>query len=170
MAKVSWGWNLVHHSPLRWQRTCWRPHSSFLRLKKYIFFSAIAFTWQDSESVLRGTSIFHFLYCRLAETSLRPRSGFDIRWIIELATFFECLYFQLAKLNFNSHFASLQAWISSPVFYRYILLCVICFWRRYTSYKFYKHLLLLDQLNFIFPWKQNIIQKNSLSYTLLCSL
>ena len=28
---------------------------------------------------------------------------------IELATFFECQYFQLAKLNFNSHFASLQA-------------------------------------------------------------
>ena len=43
-----------------------------------------------------------------------PRSGFGIRWNIELATFFECLYFQLAKLNFNLHFASLQAWISSP--------------------------------------------------------
>ena len=36
MAIVSWGWNLVHRSPLRWQRTCWCSHSSFLRLKKYI--------------------------------------------------------------------------------------------------------------------------------------
>ena len=33
---------------------------------------------------------------------------------IELATFFECQCFQLAKLDFNSHFASLQAWVSSP--------------------------------------------------------
>ena len=39
IAIVSWGWNLVHCSPLRWQRTCWRPHSSFLCLKKYIIFS-----------------------------------------------------------------------------------------------------------------------------------
>ena len=38
MAIVSLGWDLVHRSPLRWQRTCWRPHSSFLRLKKYIIF------------------------------------------------------------------------------------------------------------------------------------
>ena len=36
MAIVSWGWNLVHRSPLRWQRTCWRPHSSFLCLRKYV--------------------------------------------------------------------------------------------------------------------------------------
>ena len=61
MAIVSWGWNLVHRSPLRWQRTCWRPHSSFLRLKKYFIFSAIAVTWQDSESVLRGASTFPLL-------------------------------------------------------------------------------------------------------------
>ena len=53
--------------------------------------------------------LFNCLYCRLTETSLRPRLGFGIRRNIELATFFECLYFQLAKLNFNSHFASLQA-------------------------------------------------------------
>ena len=58
MAIVSWGWNLVHHSPLRWQRTCWRPYSSFLLLKKYIIFSAIAVTWQDSESVLQGALTF----------------------------------------------------------------------------------------------------------------
>ena len=56
MAKASWGWNLVHRSPLRWQRTCWRLHSSFLRLKKYIIFPAIAVIWQDSESVLQGAS------------------------------------------------------------------------------------------------------------------
>ena len=61
MAIASWGWNLVQSSPLRWQRTCWRPHSSFLRLKKYIIFSAIAVTWQDSESVLRGASTFPLL-------------------------------------------------------------------------------------------------------------
>ena len=61
MAIASWGWNLVHRSPLRWQRTCWRPHSSFLRLKKYIIFSAIAVTWQDSESVFRGASTFPLL-------------------------------------------------------------------------------------------------------------
>ena len=58
MAIVSWGWNLVHRSPLRWQGTCWRLHSSFLCLKKYIIFSTIAVTWQDSESVLRGSSTF----------------------------------------------------------------------------------------------------------------
>ena len=50
-------------------------------------------------------------YWNLFETKI----GFSIGLNIELATFFECLYFQLAKLNFNSHFASLQAWISSPV-------------------------------------------------------
>ena len=58
MAIVSWGWNLVHRSPRRWQRTCWRPHSPFLSLKKYIIFSAIAVTWQDSQSVLQGASTF----------------------------------------------------------------------------------------------------------------
>ena len=70
---------------------------------------------QDSESVLRGALIYRWIYCRLAETSLWSRSGFGISWNIELATFFECLYFQLAKLNFSSHFASFKAWISSPV-------------------------------------------------------
>ena len=81
MAIVSWGWNLVHHSPLRWQRTCWRPHSSFLRLKKYIIFSAIAITWQGKTASLcyEALRLFHCLYCRLAKTSLRPRLGFGIR-------------------------------------------------------------------------------------------
>ena len=69
---------------------------------------------QDSELVLRGALIYRWIYCRLAETSLWSRSGFGISWNIELATFFECLYFQLAKLNFSSHFASFKAWISSP--------------------------------------------------------
>ena len=69
---------------------------------------------QDSESMLLGALTFQSLYCRLTETSLRSRSGFGISWNIELATFFECLYFQLAKLNFSSHFASFKAWISSP--------------------------------------------------------
>ena len=69
---------------------------------------------QDSESVLRGALIYRWIYCRLAETSLWSRSAFGISWNIELATFFECLYFQLAKLNFSSHFASFKAWISSP--------------------------------------------------------
>ena len=58
MAIVSLGWNLVHSSPLLLQRTCWRPHSIFLRLKNYIVFSAIADTWQDSESLLRGALTF----------------------------------------------------------------------------------------------------------------
>ena len=61
MAIACWGWNLVHCSPLPWQRICWRPHSSFLRLKKYIIFSAIAVVWQDSESMLRGVSTFSLL-------------------------------------------------------------------------------------------------------------
>ena len=124
MAIVSWGWNLVHRSPLLWKRTCWRPHSSFLRLKKYIIFSAIALLQSHGKTAslcYEALRLFHCFYCRLAETSLRPRSGFGIRWNIELATFFECLYFQLAKLNFNSHFASLQAWISSPVRWWYEL-------------------------------------------------
>ena len=116
MAIVSWGWNLVHHSPLRWQKNCWRPHSSFLRLKKcIIFFSPLPSHGKTASLCYEALRLFHCLYCRLAKTSLRPRLGFGIRWNIELATFFECLYFQLAKLNFNSHFASLQAWISSPV-------------------------------------------------------
>ena len=116
MAIASWGWNLVHRSPLCWQRTCWRPHSSFLRLKKYIIFPPLPSHGKTASLCYEALRLFHCFYCRLAETSLRPRSGFGIRWNIELATFLECLYFQLAKLNFNSHFASLQAWISSPEF------------------------------------------------------
>ena len=118
MAIVSWSgtWFIVLPSIGRGLAGARILLSLIIRLKKYNIFSAIAVTWQDSESVLWGAStFFHCLSCRLAETSLRPRSGFGIRWNIELATFYECLYFQLAKLNFNSHFASLQAWISSPV-------------------------------------------------------
>ena len=114
MAIISWGWNLVHRSPLRWQRTCWCPHSSFLRLKKYIIFPPLPSQGKTASLCYEALRLFHCFYCRLAETSLRTRSGFGIRWNIELATFYECLYFQLAKLNLNSHFASLQAWISSP--------------------------------------------------------
>ena len=92
------------------------PHStSFFRLKKCVIFSAIAVTWLDPKTAsLCCEALWLFNACRLTETSLRSRSGFGISWNIELATFFECLYFQLAKLNFSSHFASFKAWISSP--------------------------------------------------------
>ena len=71
-------------------------------------------TWYTTgESVFWGAWFCFPLY--LTQTSMRPRSEFGFSWNIELATFLECPYFQLAKLNFNSHFASLQAWVLSPV-------------------------------------------------------
>ena len=106
MAIVSCGWNLIHSSPFLWQRTC-------CILLSFVSRNAL---WHGKSFCYEVLQLFHCFYCRLAYSSLRTRSewGFGIRWNIELATFFECLYFQLTKLNFNSHFASLQAWVSSP--------------------------------------------------------
>ena len=83
--------------------------------ERHYFFPRLPSHGKTASLCYEALWLFHCLYSRLAETSLRPRSGLGMRWNIELATFFECLYFQHAKLNFNSHFASLQAWISSPV-------------------------------------------------------
>ena len=106
MAIVSCVWNLIHPFPFLWQRTC-------SILLSFVSRNAL---WHGKSFCYEVLQLFHCFYCRLAYSSLRTRSewGFGIRWNIELATFFECLYFQLANLNFNSHFASLQAWVSSP--------------------------------------------------------
>ena len=111
MAKVSCGWNLIHPSPFLWQRTC-------CILLSFVSRNAL---WHGKSVCYEVLQLFHCFYCRLAYSSLRTRSewGFGIRWNIELATFFECLYFQLANLNFNSHFASLQAWVLSPGAFRH---------------------------------------------------
>ena len=82
MAIVSWGWNLVHHSPLSWQRTCWRLHSSFLRLKKYIynlFFPPLPSHGKTASLCYEALQLFHCLYCRVAETSLRPRFWYEMK-------------------------------------------------------------------------------------------
>ena len=106
MAIVSCVWNLIHPFPFLRQRTC-------SILLSFVSRNAL---WHGKSFCYEMLKLFHCFYCRLAYSSLRTRSewGFGIRWNIELATFLECLYFQLANLNFNSHFASLQAWVSSP--------------------------------------------------------
>ena len=82
--------------------------------KEIHFFFAIAFTWQDSESVLRGASISTSFTVDLLKHLWDQEQDLILDELSNSQLFFECLYFQLAKLNFNSHFASLQAWISSP--------------------------------------------------------
>ena len=106
MAIVFCVWNLIHPFPFFRQRTC-------SILLSFVSRNAL---WHGKSFCYKVLQLFHCFYCRLAYSSLRTRSewGFGFRWNIELATFFECLYFQLANLNFNSHFASLQAWVSSP--------------------------------------------------------
>ena len=113
MAIVSWGWNLVHRSPLRWQRTCWRPHSSFLRLKKYIIFSATVVTWQDSESVLRGASTFPLPLLQTCwnifetkigiwyEMKYRTRNFFRVPLFSTRKTEFQLAFCEFASMNFE---------------------------------------------------------------------
>ena len=83
------------------------PHStSFFLLKKCVISSAITVTWLDPKTAslcYEALCVFQCLYCRLAETSLRSRSGFGISWNIELATF-------LSAYIFNS-----QNWISARI-------------------------------------------------------
>ena len=114
MATVSWGWNLVHRSPSIGRGLAGARILLSFVLRNTLFFPPLPSHGKTASLCYEALRLFNCFYCRLAETSLRPRSGFGIRWNIELATFFEWQYFQLAKLNFNSHFASLQAWISSP--------------------------------------------------------
>ena len=82
------------------------PHSSFFRFKEMKDFELLRHRqhiWHARQWIrVRSFDSFN-------ETSLRTRSGFGISWNIELTTFFKCLYFQLAKLNLNLHFASLTA-------------------------------------------------------------
>ena len=114
MAKVSWGWNLVHHSPLRWQRTCWRPHSSFLRFKKYIFFPPLPSHGKTVSLYYEALRFSTSFTVDLLKHLWDQDQDLILDELSNSQLFSECLYFQLAKLNFNSHFASLQAWISSP--------------------------------------------------------
>ena len=79
MAIASWGWNLVHRSPLRWQRTCCNPYSSFLCLRNTLFLTPLPSHSKTASLCYEALRLFHCFYCRLAETSLRPRSGFGIR-------------------------------------------------------------------------------------------